>query len=433
MVYYDYNKESNILPIEVICDMHGVSKSGYYNWLNNKNNISESQKAQLEDEEKVMKMFTDTIYKVGHVPGKRTFKTYLMRDFNYDISVCRCAKIMKKMNLTATVSHKDAYKGQATYNHVCASVQNNVNRDFIRAPRKIILTDITYLYFGTNRELFYLCTFKDAYTCEILGYATSKKMNVELVKNAYENMLSTHKESFKKDIKVYIHHDQGSQYLSTDFKQILSNDNFIQSCSRRGNSQDNAPIESFFSRLKTAIMDILVTCSSYEIASQLVINYLISYNTKHYQYALGGLTPTEFYQYCVTGIYSLTDYFGVPKEKLNSIKSVIEARNEAARIKREKIKEQIAKRKEEKGSYVNPITIVQRDKKIIQKEISALLEEKELIESQIIKYTKILEEIKVAENFIFSASNNIILDLTNPNSWTNYHQLKYVNQMNGMF
>lgn len=50
-----------------------------------------------------------------------------------------------------------------------------------------------------------------------------------------------------------------------------------------------------------------------------------------------------------------------------------------------------------------------------------------------VKYTKILEEIKVAENFIFSASNNIILDLTNPNSWTNYHQLKYVNQMNGMF
>ena len=77
-----------------------------------------------------MEMFRQTIKKIGHVPGKRTFKTYLMRDYNYDISVSRCSNIMKKMNLVASTPHKDAYKGQATYNHICASIQNQVNRDF---------------------------------------------------------------------------------------------------------------------------------------------------------------------------------------------------------------------------------------------------------------------------------------------------------------
>ena len=254
-------------------------------------------------------MFRQTIKKIGHVPGKRTFKAYLMRDYNYDISVSRCSKIMKKMNLVASLPRKDAYKGQATYNHICASTQNYINRDFQIAPRTIILTDITYLYYGSERELFYLCTFKDAYTCEILGYATSKKMNVELVKDAYDNMMFIHSDTFKKDSKVYIHSDQGSQYLSTDFKQLMSDNNFIQSCSRRSNSQDNAPMESFFARLKTAILNLLVLCPDYQTAEKLVFNYLISYNNEHYQYNLGGLTPTEFYQYCVTGIYSLSEYY----------------------------------------------------------------------------------------------------------------------------
>lgn len=378
-------------------------------------------------------MFRQTIKKIGHVPGKRTFKAYLMRDYNYDISVSRCSKIMKKMNLVASLPRKDAYKGQATYNHICASTQNYINRDFQIAPRTIILTDITYLYYGSERELFYLCTFKDAYTCEILGYATSKKMNVELVKDAYDNMMFIHSDTFKKDSKVYIHSDQGSQYLSTDFKQLMSDNNFIQSCSRRGNSQDNAPMESFFARLKTAILNLLVLCPDYQTAKKLVFNYLISYNNEHYQYNLGGLTPTEFYQYCVTGIYSLSEYYGIPKEKLNSIESIIQIRKRKAQENKEKIKAQLALRKVENGNYINPITIVQRDKKRIIKEIEGWTEEKNLAESQIIKYTKILDDIKKAENFILSAEDKTILDLSNPNSWIKYDELKYVNQMNGFF
>ena len=378
-------------------------------------------------------MFRQTIKKIGHVPGKRTFKAYLMRDYNYDISVSRCSKIMKKMNLVASLPRKDAYKGQATYNHICASTQNYINRDFQIAPRTIILTDITYLYYGSERELFYLCTFKDAYTCEILGYATSKKMNVELVKDAYDNMMFIHSDTFKKDSKVYIHSDQGSQYLSTDFKQLMSDNNFIQSCSRRGNSQDNAPMESFFARLKNAILNLLVLCPDYQTAEKLVFNYLISYNNEHYQYNLGGLTPTEFYQYCVTGIYSLSEYYGIPKEKLNSIESIIQIRKRKAQENKEKIKAQLALRKVENGNYINPITIVQRDKKRIIKEIEGWTEEKNLAESQIIKYTKILNDIKKAETFILSAEDKTILDLSNPNSWIKYDELKYVNQMNGFF
>ena len=97
--------------------------------------------------------------------------------------------------------------------------------------------------------LLYTCLhvcFKDVYTTEILGHAVSSKMDVALIQEAFNNMMDDHKSEFPKDMEVYCHSDQGSQYLSTTFKQLLNENDFIQSMSRRGNSQDNAPMESFF-------------------------------------------------------------------------------------------------------------------------------------------------------------------------------------------
>ena len=416
--------------------MLDVSKSGYYNWLNRRTNPSQREIKEKELEDKLKPIFAKIIRKVGHVPGKRTFQVYLFRDFDMKVSVKNCAKIMKKMNIVASLPHKDAYKGQATYNHVCASIQDRVKRDFAVAPRTVILTDITYLYYGPNRELFYLCAFKDAYTCEILGKALSKRMNVELVKEAYNYKMAKHKDTFKKNLSVYIHHDQGSQYLSTEFKQILSDNKFVQSCSRRGNSQDNAPMESFFGRLKTAIIDLLVLCDDYETAALMTNNYINDYNNKHYQYNLGGLTPTEFYQYCMTGIYSLKEYYGIPEEKLNSIESCILVRKETAKKKREKINaisKNTKETKTEKGDSIDPIAIIIRDRKVVQKIIDDFTLEKKLIDEQIDKYNNLLESITKAELFILNASKEIEKDITNPQSWLKYDELKYVEQMNGLF
>ena len=433
LVYCTLNSKENKLSVELLCKIFGVSKSGYYNWLNNYLNKSESQIKKENEEKEIMEKFRKIIEKVGHVPGKRTFKIYLDRDYNIKISMTKSARIMKKMNVFATIPHKDAYKGQATYNHICATKQNFINRDFQIAPRTVILTDITYLYYGLERKLFYLCTFKDAYTCEILGFSISRFMNVKLIKAAYNNMMYYHEKEFKKDVKVYIHHDCGSQYLSTEFSELLENDDFIQSVSRRGNSQDNSPMESFFAKLKTAIMDLLARCDSYELACELVSNYLDHYNTKHYQYTLGGLTPSEFYDYCVTGIYSLNEYYGIPAEKLMSIKSIIDIRIKKAEEKREKIKQQLTVRNLEKGNYIDPITIVERDEKIVEKQLNGWIEEKKLAEKEIEKYTKLLEKIKEAKLFIESADDKEIFNLTNPLNWKFFSKLQYVNEMNGLF
>lgn len=178
---------------------------------------------------KLQEYFRQIIQKLCFVPGKRTFRMHMWRDYGINISVKHAKKIMKTMGLLATLPKKDAYKDQATHGHVCAAKQNHVMQGFKLGPRRIVLTDITYLYYGANRTLCYLCAFKDAYTSEILGHAVSERMDVQLVKDAYELMMKNYGAEMKQT-KAYVHSDQGSQYLSTEFQQLLSDEGFINQC-----------------------------------------------------------------------------------------------------------------------------------------------------------------------------------------------------------
>ena len=50
--------------------------------------------------------------------------------------------------------------------------------------------------------------------------------------------------------ETMINSDQGSQYISTDWRSFLKANNLVASMSRRGNCHDNAVAESFFQLLK---------------------------------------------------------------------------------------------------------------------------------------------------------------------------------------
>lgn len=246
---YDYIRrgkaEENGYTKTKIFKMFGISSTGYYDYVARKEDRNGKLAAKRRDESYVIRCFKYIIGKLGFVPGKRTFRRHMFRRFNYKISVSRTSKIMKKMQITAQLPKKDAYKGQATHHHECMTKPNLVNRNFKLGVRQVVLTDITYIHYGYYRTPAYMCVFKDAYTTEILGCAVSSKMDVALIQEAFNNMMDDHKSEFPKDMEVYCHSDQGSQYLSTTFKQLLNDNDFIQSMSRRGNSQDNAPMESF--------------------------------------------------------------------------------------------------------------------------------------------------------------------------------------------
>ena len=410
--------------------MFSVSSTGYYNWLYRYED-RDGKRAKKERSLSVIREQMLAIIKtLGFVPGKRTFRMHLWRTYEEHISNKRIKSIMNSMNLTASRPRKDAYKGKATHFHECAAKQNYVGQQFRIAPRVIILTDITYLYYGKNRTLCYLCAFKDAYTAEVLGYALRSDMSTALVREAYEIMMCRHGSELKKS-NVYIHSDQGSQYLSTEFQEILSNEGFIQSMSARGNSQDNAPMESFFGRMKTEILEIIARCPDQATVKALINGYMDTYNTKRYQYGLAGLAPREYYRYATTGIYPLDNYFGVKESSLMSIEQLVEAK--AERQKEKAAKKKASQEKGKKEYTLSAASVLARDQKKLRKEIKKWTIINETSENQLAKLNDLLEQTKEAARFYSNASYDILEELKDPQNWKKYSVFDYVNEMGALY
>ncbi len=416
--------------------MFGVSDSGYYAWRRRQEDRGGKQAQKKAERDAIKeKMRQIIIARNGVIPGKRTFRVELFRRFNLTVNTKRIAAIMKEMNLVAQMPHKDAYKHHASHNHVCAAPENKVNQDFFIGPRRVVLTDITYLYYGADRTTFYLCVFRDAFTRENLGWEIGRFMNVRLVQAAYNVMMDVHKKELcevMKNDEVYLHSDQGSQYLATSFGQLLKEDGFVQSVSARGNSQDNAPMESFFGRLKTSILDMVAMCRDFDSAKQLVDGYLRAYNNEHYQYDLAGLTPAEFYQYATTGIYPLDNYFGVPASTMMTGGDLKKVRRRYADEEAAKRRAQSTKKREERR-LINPEKIIQRDQKLLQSVIEKWSQTKTIAEKQIAKMNSILELAVKAMTFIQTLSEDTLNELKDPLAWRRHEELSYVFAMNELF
>jgi len=411
----------------------GVSDSGYYEWKQRQLDKSGKQAKKLQEKNDIKEKMRQIIIKRGGiVPGKRTFRTELFRHFGLIISYKRISSLMKEMHIRANRKKKDAYKHQVSHDHVCAAPENLVDQDFMIGPRRVILTDITYLYYGMDRRTFYLCVFRDAFTKENLGFHADSRMDITLVQKAYDMMMELHGSELKKQASVYIHSDQGSVYLSTTFKELLTDDGFLQSVSARGNSQDNAPMESFFGRLKTDVLDLVAMCMTVKDAVALTFGYLKAYNEEHYQYSLAGLTPEEFYLYVTTGIYPLDNYFGVPAAKMMGIGELNRIRriyaDEESRKRRE-----IAAKKRKDRRLIDPQNIIIRDESLLKKKIREWEHQEKNAVSKINHLKTILQKIDVAKRFINSLTTDKLKELTEPLAWRNYEQLSYVFSMNDLF
>lgn len=424
------------LTNEQAFDIAGVSSSGYYAWIKRLDKDTPSKKDKLAETKRIKECFKKIIKKRGYVPGKKTFRDEMKRRYNTHISIKKCRKIMQSMHLVANKPKKDAYKHQATHDHVCTTPKNHVNQDFYVAPRTIILTDITYLYFGQDRTSFYTCVFKDAYTKEILGYSSSSTMTVALVKEAYNMMMSNHSHQFKRP-KVYIHSDQGSQYLATTFKHMLEDDGFIQSVSGRGNSQDNAPMESFFGTMKTRIIDLVALCPTLEIAKEMVAGYINYYNHEFYQYNLAGLTPSEFYTYTTTGIYPCDEYFGVEALKLNTVEQLVEKRTEYAKRKQEREKRykhnSVNVKNQLNGS---PMDRAEKDIRVVKKLLREWNNALKTSTNQITKLKQLIKSIDLALDFLTKLKEENVEaynKLLTPQEWQKYEELSYIYEMKEMF
>jgi len=428
--------------------------------------LEEKLRKEAAEREMIELKIIEIIQRFGYIPGKRVIVRTLLAWYGISISPKTAKKIMNGMRLMTSIPSNNPYKFEAVHDHPQTAPGNLVNQDFFRAPRRVILTDITYLYYqktSGSREVFYLCIFKDAFTSEILGHATSEHMDTGLIKEAYDMMMKEHRgeieEAQKKGQEVFLHSDQGSQYLSVSFQKLLSNDRLVQSCSRRGNSQDNAPCESFFQKLKYIIKDPLFLCVSYEKCSEVVKGYIRRYNSEYIQTCLGGLTPANFYKYAVTGIYPFSKYFVVTPD-ITATKDIL---RKQLQLRLEKLAEKALKerqnRQTEQELYggsgggvaskatMDPLKRVSNDIALLQRNLKweqiiadgcpqaiAYLDKHGMAAAQVVAFLNgAIQEARQAQEYMKNLSEERLELLSKPGSWKGIPWLAYTEKMRGLF
>ena len=127
-----------------------------------------------------------------------------------------------------------------------AIADNILDRQFAAtAPNQKWVADFTYIW--TAEGWLYAAAVLDLYSRRIVGWSMQDSMTSQLVADAL--MMAVWRRG--KPAALLHHSDQGSQYTSEHFQELLKEQGITCSMSRAGEVWDNSAMESFFSSLKT--------------------------------------------------------------------------------------------------------------------------------------------------------------------------------------
>jgi len=196
---------------------------------------------------------------------------------------------MKEFDIKAKKRRKFRHTTDST--HKLPLAPNILNREFNPSkPNKAWASDITYVW--TKEGWLYLAVTMDLYSRKIVGWSLQDRMKKSLVVDAFSMGLKRR----RPNTEDLLHHsDRGSQYASSDFQNILLENKFTCSMSRKGECYDNAVVESFFKSLKNDIDIEDFATKTKQQAKAEIFEYLeVFYNRERLHSSLDYKSPCEF-------------------------------------------------------------------------------------------------------------------------------------------
>ena len=286
---------NNILTVKDLCELAGVSRSGYYNWVRSEKNRELREAKDRAAFEQILEAYRFR----GYAKGVRGIHMRLLH-MGIRMNVKKIRRLMRKYKLTCPIRKPNPYRRLQRSIRMGSAAENLVNREFeSHGPRAILLTDITYI--PLCGRFCYLSTILDACTKQVLAYAISESLEVDFVLETVQLLVKHHGISLSKE--TVIHSDQGTHYTSLKFIQLVENSALRRSMSRRGNCWDNAPQESFFGHMKDELASEIPGWTSFEAAKASIDRWMDYYNNDRCQWDLAKLSPNEYYHYITTGEY----------------------------------------------------------------------------------------------------------------------------------
>jgi transposase InsO family protein len=228
-------------PVEVQCDVFGVSRSGYYAWKGR----PEAPRAR-EDAEVVIEIKAASEVGRGNYGSPRVHRE--LRAQGRRISRKRVARLMRQEGIVAR--KKRRFRKTTDSNHSHPIAPNVLARNFnVELPDTAWVTDVTYVW--THEGWLYLAAILDLFSRRVVGWAASANNDRALAISALDRATSA-----RAPAAGLVHHsDRGSVYASGDYGDALTSIGAVKSMSRKGDCWDNAVAESFFATIKGEMID----------------------------------------------------------------------------------------------------------------------------------------------------------------------------------
>lgn len=238
-MYSEIQKHTDKHSVSELCSLYGVSRSGYYKWLKRAGQINQYDKTH-----QILDSYVLDIHSHHPMMGYRQIRDKLCLEFGWVVSDPTVWKSMKRLGIHG---YTRCRKAPATQGLEHIRYYNLLNRKFkADQPLEKIVTDVTYI--KHHGKWYYLAGYLDLFKNEIVEWELSDTFDNFLIMRPAERFL---KKKMSTEHQVLLHSDQGVQYSSAGYCNLLKEHNGIQSMSRAGNPHDNAVMESFWGRLKT--------------------------------------------------------------------------------------------------------------------------------------------------------------------------------------
>ena len=274
----EYEEDFNIT---IMCKVLKVNRSAYYHWINNGCIVNKVDK-------KLNQLIKDIFYQYREVYGTRRIKAVLVQEYGVIVSTRKIAKSMKEVGVIVKMKRK--FKVRTTdSNHNYKISPNRLQRDFrTNVPDEVYVGDITYI--RTQQGWLYLAVVIDLFSRKVVGWSMDDNMETPLVNNALQMALQTR----NPPSQLIWHTDRGSQYASYSHRELLEENNILQSMSRKGDCWNNAVSESFFHSLKTELVH-HERFRTRADANQAIFEYIeVFYNRQRLHSTNGYMSPVNY-------------------------------------------------------------------------------------------------------------------------------------------
>ena len=297
IIHEALRQEDSVLTVSAMCEIAGVSRSGYYRW----EAASETREKRENRDRADFALILEAYKYRGYKKGVRSIHMRLLH-MGIVMNPKKIRRLMHKYNLFCPIRKANPYRRMAAALRTNNVAENLLNREFeSHGPRAVLLTDITYIRFRDG--FLYLSTILDAYTKEVLAHVLSESLEVDFVLETVQIMQHDYGVSLQEE--TLIHSDQGCHYTSVKFITLVQDLGLRQSMSRRGNCWDNAPQESFYGHMKDELADKMAGWTCFTDVKRDIDDWFDYYNHDRYQWQLAKLSPSQFYRYVTTGEYPL--------------------------------------------------------------------------------------------------------------------------------